>query len=101
MTKAKPKKTGRPSLYTEALAAKICRRLAGSSILPRWAHHGPTMAVQRPSRLGPAKNAGSFKRLFHPAFPQPVHFQQLMRTMKRSAAGAFSASAAISMMSSA
>ncbi len=28
MTSAKPKKTGRPSLYTEALAAKICRRLA-------------------------------------------------------------------------
>ena len=28
MTKAKPKKKGRPSLYTEALAAKICRRLA-------------------------------------------------------------------------
>ncbi len=27
MTKAKPKKKGRPSLYTEALAAKIC-----------WAH---------------------------------------------------------------
>ena len=25
MTKAKPKKKGRPSLYTEALAAKICR----------------------------------------------------------------------------
>ncbi len=50
MTKAKPKKKGRPSLYTEALAAKICRRLAGSSILPRWTHHGPTMAVQRPSR---------------------------------------------------
>ncbi len=24
MTKAKPKKKGRPSLYTEALAAKIC-----------------------------------------------------------------------------
>ena len=50
MTKAKPKKKGRPSLYTEALAAKICRRLAGSSILPRRTHHGPTMAVQRPSR---------------------------------------------------
>ncbi len=28
MTGAKPKKKGRPSLYTEALAAKICRRLA-------------------------------------------------------------------------
>ncbi len=28
MTSAKPKKKGRPSLYTEALAAKICRRLA-------------------------------------------------------------------------
>ncbi len=28
MTSAKPKKIGRPSLYTEALAAKICRRLA-------------------------------------------------------------------------
>ncbi len=29
MTRAKPKpKKGRPSLYTEALAAKICRRLA-------------------------------------------------------------------------
>ncbi len=50
MTKAKPRKKGRPSLYTEALAAKIYRRLAGSSILPRRTHHGPTMAVQRPSR---------------------------------------------------
>ncbi len=28
MTSAKSKKKGRPSLYTEALAAKICRRLA-------------------------------------------------------------------------
>ncbi len=28
MTSATPKKKGRPSLYTEALAAKICRRLA-------------------------------------------------------------------------
>ncbi len=28
MTSATPKKTGRPSLYTEALAAKICKRLA-------------------------------------------------------------------------
>ncbi len=28
MTGAKPKKRGRPSLYTEPLAAKICRRLA-------------------------------------------------------------------------
>ncbi len=28
MTSAKPKKTGRPSLYTEALAARICKRLA-------------------------------------------------------------------------
>ncbi len=28
MTKAKSKKKGRPSLYTEALAVKICRRLA-------------------------------------------------------------------------
>ena len=28
MTGAKPKKKGRPSLYTEALAAKLCRRLA-------------------------------------------------------------------------
>ncbi len=28
MTGAKPKKKGRPSLYTEALAAKMCRRLA-------------------------------------------------------------------------
>ena len=28
MTGAKPKKKGRPSLYTEPLAAKICRRLA-------------------------------------------------------------------------
>ncbi len=28
MTKAKPRKKGRPSLYTDALAAKICRRLA-------------------------------------------------------------------------
>ncbi len=26
--KPKPKKKGRPSLYTEALAAKFCRRLA-------------------------------------------------------------------------
>ncbi len=25
MTKAKPKKKGRPSLYTQALAAEICR----------------------------------------------------------------------------
>ena len=27
MTKAKPKKKGRPSIYTEALAAKICRHI--------------------------------------------------------------------------
>ena len=33
MTKAKPKKKGRPSLYTEALAAKICRRLAEGETL--------------------------------------------------------------------
>ncbi len=33
MTKAKPKKTGRPSLYTDALAAEICRRLAEGETL--------------------------------------------------------------------
>ncbi len=33
MTKAKPKKKGRPSLYTEALAAKICQRLAEGETL--------------------------------------------------------------------
>ena len=33
MTGAKPKKTGRPSLYTEALAAEICRRLAEGETL--------------------------------------------------------------------
>ncbi len=33
MTKAKPKKKGRPSLYTEALAANICRRLAEGETL--------------------------------------------------------------------
>ncbi len=33
MTKAKPKKTGRPSLYTEPLAAKICLRLAEGETL--------------------------------------------------------------------
>ncbi len=33
MTKAKPKKKGRPSLYTETLAAKICRRLAAGKSL--------------------------------------------------------------------
>ncbi len=33
MTKAKSKKKGRPSLYTEALAAKICRRLAEGETL--------------------------------------------------------------------
>ncbi len=33
MTKAKPKKKGRPSLYTEALAAGICRRLAEGETL--------------------------------------------------------------------
>ena len=33
MTKAKPKKKGRPSLYTEALAAEICRRLAEGETL--------------------------------------------------------------------
>ncbi len=33
MIKAKPKKTGRPSLYTEALAAEICRRLAEGETL--------------------------------------------------------------------
>ncbi len=33
MTKAKPKKKGRPSLYTEALAAKICTRLAEGETL--------------------------------------------------------------------
>ncbi len=33
MTKAKPKKKGRPSLYTEALAADICRRLAEGETL--------------------------------------------------------------------
>ena len=33
MTKAKPKKKGRPSLCTEALAANICRRLAEGETL--------------------------------------------------------------------
>ena len=33
MTKAKPKKKGRPSLYTDALAADICRRLAEGETL--------------------------------------------------------------------
>ncbi len=33
MTGVKPKKKGRPSLYTEALAAKICRRLAAGKSL--------------------------------------------------------------------
>ncbi len=33
MTGAKSKKKGRPSLYTEALAAKICRRLAEGETL--------------------------------------------------------------------
>ncbi len=33
MTGAKPKKKGRPSLYTEPLAAKICRRLAEGETL--------------------------------------------------------------------
>ncbi len=33
MTTAKPKKKGRPSLFTEALAAKICRRLAEGETL--------------------------------------------------------------------
>ncbi len=33
MTGAKPKKKGRPSLYTEALAAEICRRLAEGETL--------------------------------------------------------------------
>ncbi len=33
MTKAKSKKKGRPSLYTEALAANICRRLAEGETL--------------------------------------------------------------------
>ncbi len=33
MTSAKPKKKGRPSLYTEALVAQICRRLAEGETL--------------------------------------------------------------------
>ncbi len=33
MTKAKPKKKGRPSLYTKALVAKICCRLAEGETL--------------------------------------------------------------------
>ncbi len=33
MTKAKPKKKGRPSRYTPELAAKICRRLAKGETL--------------------------------------------------------------------
>ena len=33
MTSTKPKKTGRPSLYTEALATRICKRLADGGSL--------------------------------------------------------------------
>ncbi len=59
-------------------------------------------AFRRPPAVRLSDRNGGFPRLSdgvahgYRAFPQPVHFQQLMRTMKRSAAGAFSAPAAIS-----
>ncbi len=64
MTKAKPRKKGRPSLYTEALAAKICRRLAGSSILPRRTHHGPTQPYS--GHLAPKRSRSTLRREIAP-----------------------------------
>ncbi len=45
MTKAKPKKKGRPSLYTEALAANICRRLAEGETLRAICRDGAMPAI--------------------------------------------------------
>ncbi len=44
MTSAKPKKTGRPSLYTEALAAKICLRLTRVMLFEPPGHAKSTYA---------------------------------------------------------
>ncbi len=45
MTKAKPKKKGRPSLYTDALAAKICARLAEGETLRAICRDGAMPAI--------------------------------------------------------
>ncbi len=64
MTKKKPapkkRKTGRPSLYTEALAAKICRRLAeGETLRSIYRDRSPNAAQQRPPGSLPAAPARS------------------------------------------
>ncbi len=45
MTSAKPKKKGRPSLYTDALAAKICWRLAEGETLRAICRDGAMPAI--------------------------------------------------------
>ncbi len=60
MTSAKPKKKGRPSLYTEVLATRICKRLAeGESLRAICRDRSPNAAQQRPPGSLPAAPARS------------------------------------------
>ncbi len=54
----KKRKKGRPTLYTEALAAKICRRLAeGETLRSICRDRSPNAAQQRPPGPLPANPA--------------------------------------------